>query len=60
MGCGCSKAAEQQALAKAKAAELAKPTQQEAVRSVRRDGSQKRPGLAAVAPGSDGTASESR
>ncbi|KAK9905511.1 hypothetical protein WJX75_001206 [Coccomyxa subellipsoidea] len=60
MGCGCSKAAEQQALAKAKAAELTKPTQQEAVRSVRRDGTQKRPGLAAVAPGSDGTASETR
>lgn len=60
MGCGCSKAAEQKELAKSKAAEPAKPTQQVVVRSVRRDGSQKRPGLAAVAPGSDGTASETR
>lgn len=60
MGCGCSKAAEQKKVAEAKAAELAKPTQQDVVRSVRRNGSQKRPGLAAVAPGSDGTASETR
>lgn len=60
MGCGCSKSAEHINLAKSKAAELSKPTQQEAPRSVRRDGTQKRLGPAAVAPGSDGTASETR
>jgi hypothetical protein len=60
MGCGChSKLAEQPDAGKPKAAESAKPDHEPA-KSVRRDGTHKRPGLGAVAPHNDGASSDAR
>lgn len=60
MGCGChSKPAQVTAPEKQKVAEPPKPAQQPA-KSVRRDGTQKRPGLGAIAPQNDGSSSDTR
>lgn len=57
MGCGCSKGVEDLLSGKEGSSE-AKPLEQ--VRSVRRDGSEKRPALGAVAPVNYSTAIEAR